>query len=156
MFGAVDCFSARHFVKEVFLDSDTDLAVLTFVPSLPKDTPFSVEEVARTRQIVESLQGTKRLLIHGRVHPNEPGDIERMPELAERWKISAWKTYTGFGRGGKGYWLDDPRTGIPFIEKARALGREGDLRAQGRQASAWGWAGAGAERCRALPLTPHC
>ena len=122
VFGAVECFSARHFIKEVFLDSDTDLAVLTFVPSLPKDTPFSMEEVARTRQIVESLEGTKRLLIHGRVHPNEPGDIERMPELAERWKISAWKTYTGFGREGKGYWLDDPRTGIPFIEKARALG----------------------------------
>jgi predicted TIM-barrel fold metal-dependent hydrolase len=122
VFGSVDCFSARHFVKEVFLDSDTDLAVLTFVPSLPKDTPFSMEEVARTRQIVESLEGTKRLLIHGRVHPNEPGDVDRMAELAERWKISAWKTYTGFGRGGKGYWLDDPQVGIPFIEKARALG----------------------------------
>ena len=122
VFGSVDCFSARHYVKEVFLDSETDLAVLTFVPSLPQDTPFSMDEVAKTREIVDALEGTKRLLIHGRVHPNEPGDLERMPELAERWKISAWKTYTGFGRGGKGYWLDDPRVGIPFIEKARALG----------------------------------
>ena len=122
VFGTVDCFSAQHFVKEVSLDSDTDLAVLTFVPSLPQDSPLSIEEADKTRRIVDSLQGTKRLLVHGRVHPNVPGDLERMPELAERWKIAAWKTYTGFGPGGKGYWLDDPKTGIPFIERARSLG----------------------------------
>ena len=72
--------------------------------------------------IVASLAGTKRLLLHGRVHPNVPGDLERMPELKERWNIAAWKTYTGFGPGGKGYFLDDPKCGIPFIERARALG----------------------------------
>src|SRR3954452_7978660 len=84
VFGAVDCFSARHYVKEVFLDSDTDLAVLTFVPSLPGDTPLSIAEADHTRQVVAALQGTKRLLVHGRVHPNLPGELERMPELAER------------------------------------------------------------------------
>jgi predicted TIM-barrel fold metal-dependent hydrolase len=122
VFGSVDCFSARHFIKEVFLDSDTDLAVLTFVPSLPEDSPLSIEEADKTRQVVDALEGTKRLLVHGRVHPNVPGELDRMQELAERWKIAAWKTYTGFGPGGKGYFLDDPKFGIPFIEKARALG----------------------------------
>jgi hypothetical protein len=122
VFGAVECFSAKHFVKEIFLDSDTDVAVLTFVPSLPEDTPLSIDEADKTRQIVASLAGTKRLLLHGRVHPNVPGDLERMPELKERWNIAAWKTYTGFGPGGKGYFLDDPKFGIPFIERARALG----------------------------------
>jgi hypothetical protein len=122
VFGSVDCFSAQHFVKEIFLDSDTDLAVLTFVPALPEDNPLTVEEGDKTRRIVESLESTKRLLMHGRVHPNLPGELERMPELAEKWKISAWKTYTGFGPGGKGYWLDDPKVGIPFIERARSLG----------------------------------
>jgi predicted TIM-barrel fold metal-dependent hydrolase len=122
VFGAVDCFSARHYVKEVFLDSDTDVAVLTFVPSLPNDTPLSIAEADHTRQVVAALKETKRLLVHGRVHPNLPGELESMPELAERWKIAAWKTYTGFGPRGQGYWLDDPKVGIPFIEKARALG----------------------------------
>jgi len=122
IFGAVDCFSAQHYVKEIFLDSDTDVAVLTFVPSLPEDSPLSIDEADKTRQIVDALQGSKRLLLHGRVHPNVPGEIERMPELASKWKISAYKTYTGFGPGGKGYWLDDPKTGIPFIERARSLG----------------------------------
>jgi hypothetical protein len=36
----VDCFSAEKFIKHVFMDSDTDLAVLSFVPEFPKTTLF--------------------------------------------------------------------------------------------------------------------
>ena len=39
----------------------------------------------------------------------------------EKWRISAWKTYTQFGPNGKGYFLHDD-VGIRFIEKARTLG----------------------------------
>jgi uncharacterized protein len=73
------------------------------------------------RRIVDRLDGTHRLLLHGRVNPNQPGDLEAMDELAQRWKVSAWKTYTQFGPGGKGFFLSDD-VGIRFIEKARALG----------------------------------
>jgi predicted TIM-barrel fold metal-dependent hydrolase len=45
-----------------------------------------------------------------------------MEELAQRWKVAAWKTYTQYGPGGRGYRLDDEKLGIPFLEKARALG----------------------------------
>jgi predicted TIM-barrel fold metal-dependent hydrolase len=44
-----------------------------------------------------------------------------MDELAAKWNICAWKTYTQFGPGSKGYFLSDD-AGIRFIEKARALG----------------------------------
>jgi predicted TIM-barrel fold metal-dependent hydrolase len=44
-----------------------------------------------------------------------------MDELKERWKISAWKTYTQWGPDGKGYFLSDD-VGTRFIEKARRLG----------------------------------
>jgi predicted TIM-barrel fold metal-dependent hydrolase len=44
-----------------------------------------------------------------------------MDELKERWKVSAWKTYTQWGVDGKGFFLSDD-TGTRFIEKARALG----------------------------------
>src|SRR6185369_2356609 len=66
-------------------------------------------------------QGTHRLLLHGRVNPNQPGDLEGMDELKEKWGISAWKTYTQWGPDGKGFFLSDD-VGIRFIEKARALG----------------------------------
>jgi predicted TIM-barrel fold metal-dependent hydrolase len=119
----IGCFSARQYVKEVFGESDTALAVLSFVPEPDRDAaPLLAEEAAATREIVDALQGTQRLLIHGAVHPGFPGELERMDELASRYSVSAWKTYTQYGPNGRGYRLDDPKLGIPFLEKARALG----------------------------------
>jgi predicted TIM-barrel fold metal-dependent hydrolase len=109
------------FVKDVFMDSDTDLMVLSFVPSARDAEPVTIQAADAVRRIVEKLEGTHRLLLHGRVNPNQPGDLETMDELAQRWGVSAWKTYTQYGPGGRGYFLTDD-IGIRFIEKARALG----------------------------------
>ncbi len=119
---AIDCFSAEHFIREVFLDSDTDMAVLSAVPAAPEDNPLSTEEAAATRAMVDAMGGRHRLLIHGLVHPNLKGQIENMPAQKEKYAISAWKTYTQWGPQGTGFWLDDPDVGIPFIEQARQLG----------------------------------
>jgi predicted TIM-barrel fold metal-dependent hydrolase len=119
----IECFSARQFVKEVFVDSDTAMAVLSFVPEPDRDAaPLRIEEAAATRALVDSMHGGGRLLLHGPVHPNFPGELERMEELAERWRVAAWKTYTQYGPKGRGYRLDDERVGLPFVEKARSLG----------------------------------
>ncbi|QBQ54148.1 amidohydrolase family protein [Nitrosococcus wardiae] len=120
--GAIECFSAEHFIREVFLDSDTDMAVLSAVPAAPEDNPLSTEEAAATRALVEAMEGNYRLLIHGLVHPNLPGAIEEMAQQKEKHQVAAWKTYTQWGPEGKGYWLDDEQYGIPFIERARELG----------------------------------
>lgn len=117
----LQCIGPDEFVKDVFLDSDTDLMVLSFVPSSREGEPLTIEEAAATARIVEKLEGTHRLFIHGRVNPNQPGDLEGMDELAQRYRISAWKTYTQWGPDGKGFWLDDD-AGLAFIEKARRLG----------------------------------
>jgi predicted TIM-barrel fold metal-dependent hydrolase len=109
------------FIKDVFMDSDTDMMVLSFVPSTKANEPVPIEAADAVRRTVERLQGTHRLLLHGRVNPNQPGDLEGMDELKEKWGVSAWKTYTQYGPGGKGYFLSDD-IGIRFIEKARKLG----------------------------------
>jgi predicted TIM-barrel fold metal-dependent hydrolase len=109
------------FIKDVFMDSDTDLMVLSFVPSTREAEPVTIQAADAVRRIVEKLEGTHRLLLHGRVNPNQPGDLETMDELKEKWGVSAWKTYTQYGPGGKGYFLSD-EVGVRFIEKARALG----------------------------------
>ncbi len=119
--GHLRCLGPEEFVKDVFLDSDTDLMVLSFVPSRRDDEPVTIQAADAVRRIVDRLEGTHRLLVHGRVNPNQPGDLEAMDELAQRWRVSAWKTYTQFGPGGKGFFLSDD-VGIRFIEKARALG----------------------------------
>jgi predicted TIM-barrel fold metal-dependent hydrolase len=95
--------------------------VLSMVPSTAETEPVSIEAADATRQIVDELQGSKRLLLHGRVNPNQEGDLERMEELAAKWGVSAWKTYTQFGPNGTGYYLSDD-VGLAFIEKARDLG----------------------------------
>jgi uncharacterized protein len=115
----LDCLGPEEFVKDVFRDSDTDMMVLSFVPSAPDAEPLTIQAADAVRQIVDRMG--KRLLVHGRVNPNQAGDLERMDELKERWKVSAWKTYTQFGPGGKGFFLSDD-IGTRFIEKARGLG----------------------------------
>jgi predicted TIM-barrel fold metal-dependent hydrolase len=109
------------FIKDIFMDSDTDLMVLSFVPSTREAEPVTIQAADAVRRIVDKLEGTHRLLLHGRVNPNQAGDLETMDELAQRWKVSAWKTYTQYGPGGRGYFLSDD-VGTRFIEKARALG----------------------------------
>lgn len=116
----LECLSGDQFVKDVFLDSDTDLMVLSFVPSPSDREPLTIEEAAAVRDIVNKMDH-KRLFLHGRVNPNQPGDLALMDDLVKQWNIVAWKCYTQYGPGGKGFWLDD-EPGIALIEKARALG----------------------------------
>ena len=118
----INCLGPEQFVKNVFMDSDTDMMVLSFVPSTKEDEPLTIEEADATRRIVDELEGSHRLMLHGRVNPNQDGDLDAMDELKERWDVCGWKTYTQFGPGGKGFFLSDEDTGIPFIEKAIDLG----------------------------------
>ncbi len=116
----LDCIGPDQFVKDVFLDSDTDLMVLSFVPSTRADEPLTIEEASATRDIVEKLEGSQRLMLHGRVNPNQPGDVEDMERLKEFGAV-AYKTYTQWGPSGKGFWMTDD-VGVAFVEKARKLG----------------------------------
>ena len=83
----LQCLGAKEFIKDVFLDSDTDMMVLSFVPSMHEAEPLTIEEAAETRRIVAEMQGSHRLLLHGRCNPNQPGDMSRMAELADRWEV---------------------------------------------------------------------
>ncbi len=117
----LQCLGPDAFIRHIFMDSDTDLAVLSFVPSRRAAEPLTIEEAAATAAIVEKMEGSHRLLLHGRVNPNQEGDLDGMDELAEVHRISAWKTYTQWGPDGKGFYLDDD-VGIAMLEKARRLG----------------------------------
>ncbi len=113
------------YVRCVFLESETAVAVLT---SAPGDEPRNIltnPEIAATRQLVDRLAGTGRLLNHSIVHPNRPGELDAMARLAERYDPAGWKVYTLYGdetTGGRGWMLDDEATGVPFLERARDLG----------------------------------
>jgi predicted TIM-barrel fold metal-dependent hydrolase len=116
----LNCIGPDQFVKDVFLDSDTDLMVLSFVPSSREDEPLTIEEASATRDIVEKLEGSQRLMLHGRVNPNQPGDVEDMERL-KSFGVVAYKTYTQWGPSGTGFWMTDD-VGVAFVERARKLG----------------------------------
>jgi uncharacterized protein len=115
------CLTSEEFVKDIFLDSDTDMMVLSFVPSRRNASPLEIESADNVRRIVDRMEGNHRLMIHGRVNPNQPGDIEDMPRLQEQFGICAWKCYTQWGPDGNGFYLTDD-VGIRFVEEARRLG----------------------------------
>jgi predicted TIM-barrel fold metal-dependent hydrolase len=121
--GHLNCFTPDAFIKEMFMDSDTDMAVLTFSPSLTERMTLTHQEAAITADMVEAMEGNHRLLLHGKVVPNLPGDLDAMEEIASTYNISAWKTYTQYSVDNKtGWWLNDEEYGLPLIEKVRASG----------------------------------
>jgi predicted TIM-barrel fold metal-dependent hydrolase len=117
----VECFSSEQLLKDVFLDSDTAMGVLSHVPGGVDTNPLDFEAAGATRVAANALDGTERLLLHGRCMPALPGELDGMDEQAARYKLAGFKTYTQFGPGG-GFYLDDERHGLPFIERARKLG----------------------------------
>ncbi|WP_280154755.1 amidohydrolase family protein [Piscinibacter sp. XHJ-5] len=120
----IECFSSGALLKDVFLDSDTAMGVLSHVPGGLDTNPLDFEAAGATREAANALDGTERLLLHGRCMPTLPGELEGMEAQAARYKLSAFKTYTQFGPrdGAAGFFLDDDRHGTPFIERARKLG----------------------------------
>ena len=118
--GEYDCFSAQMLAKEVFLDSDTDVAVVSALWGEPSPTP--IHYAAEAREIVAAIGGEgARTLIHGGVFPQVPGQVESMDEKAQRYGVSAWKMYPQYGPDGTGIFLTDPSAGRMF-ERARSLG----------------------------------
>jgi len=120
--GGYACYSAEQLVKEVFLDSDTQVSVVSALWGARGSNPTPIEYAAEARAIIDTLGGRQRALIHGGVLPNEPGALTFMEVHARDFNVAAWKTYPQWGPDGTGYWMDDEQYGIPFIEKARELG----------------------------------
>ena len=52
----------------------------------------------------------------------EVAPLQLMKDAIDRYPIAAWKCYTQWGPEGRGFELDSPEIGIPFIERARELG----------------------------------
>jgi len=52
----------------------------------------------------------------------EVAPLQLMKDAVDRYPIAAWKCYTQWGPDGRGFELDSPDVGIPFIERARQLG----------------------------------
>jgi predicted TIM-barrel fold metal-dependent hydrolase len=123
--GTIDDLSWQNFVKEVFLDSETSIGLISTPPGpYPQEAVVPPSEMAHIRDEVNRVAGSQRMLAHGLATPQlGRADLEFMAMQAETLKVEAWKCYTGSCPKGfeHGWWMDDERIAYPMLEQARKL-----------------------------------
>ena len=123
--GTIDDLSWKNFVKEVFLDSETTVGLISTPPGpYPQEAVVPPKEMAHIRDEINRLAGSQRMLAHGLATPQlGAADLEFMAMQAETLKVDAWKCYTGACPKGfdRGWRMDDEQIAYPMLEQARTL-----------------------------------
>src|SRR6266436_3448369 len=124
----IDDLKYQNFVKEIYMDSDTKIAILSNSPSeKPEDWFLPQDVVFKTRETVNKEAGSRRMLAHFIITPGWPGWLEQIDKAIEVYKPDSWKGYTVGDNTHKEsanhpYHLDDDKLMYPFYEKAVKAG----------------------------------
>jgi hypothetical protein len=124
----LDAYKFDNYVKHMWLDSDTKVALLSGAPfDDPSAWFLSNDQINAAQQAVNKLAGSKRMLFHSLVTPKQPGWMEELDRCIAEVKPSSWKSYT-IGdplnpKTTKYPWrLDDEAVVYPWYEKAVKAG----------------------------------
>src|SRR5438128_374510 len=144
-----ECLGRFHYLKELMLDSATDVTILSAVPWKPDGQPLPLSESINTAEIVRTLAGgTRRTYCHKFVLPNRGSlgdnsdqlltaagqdpvffqeEMDLMTAAAAQYAqndgyLRAWKIYTPWGDvpNTSGWWLDNS-FGLKFIQHVKDL-----------------------------------
>ena len=108
-----------NYFKEIFLDSDTKIALISSAPSeIPEDWFLTNRQMAEARSTVNGRAGSKRLMTHAIITPEAPGWLDALDaalelepdslkgytvgdnthkELARQpWRMDSEETYKGY------------------------------------------------------------
>ncbi|MGD8351401.1 MAG: amidohydrolase family protein [Nitrospirota bacterium] len=110
----------ENYIKEIFLESDTSVALLSSAPADREEDWFlRNEEIDRARSIVNGLAGSRRLLSHAVFAPGMPGWMEAL-ERAIALRPDSWKGYTVGDPLSDSRWpwrMDDEELVYPAYQK---------------------------------------
>ena len=124
--GTLADLSWETFVKEVFLDSETAIGLISTPPGpYPQEAVVPPKEMTHIRDEINRVTQSRRMLAHGLVTPQlGQADLDFMDLQAATLKVDAWNAYTGAAPKGfdRGWFVDDEQIAYPMLEKARALG----------------------------------
>lgn len=125
---SLDYLKFSNYVKEVYVDSDTKVAILSGSPVDDEENMFLTnEQIAAARQSVNTVARSRRMLAHGIIQPKEPDFMDAVDYTIDELKPDSWKGYT-IGdplfqtRRASNYRLDDEELMYPFYEKAVQAG----------------------------------
>src|SRR5258705_12903092 len=124
--GTLADLSWQNFIKEVFLDSETAIGLISTPPGpYPQEAVVPPKEMTHIRDEINRITQSRRMLAHGLVTPQlGQTDLDFMDQQAATLKVDAWKAYTGAAAKGfdRGWFLDDEKIAYPMLEKARKTG----------------------------------
>jgi hypothetical protein len=121
-------FKFENYVKEVFVDSDTKVALLS---GAPFDDPtwdlLTNDQIAAARGAINRIADSRRLLGHAIFTPKKNGWMDQVDRAIAELKPDSWKGYTIgdplFPSKAGSFWrLDDEKVVYPFYEKAVKAG----------------------------------
>jgi len=119
----IDDLMFQNYLKEIYLDSDTKVALISGAPSeVPEDWFLTNEMKAGARADVNGLAGTKRMLSHAIFTPGYDGWLEQVDHAIRDLKPDSMKGYTIGDNTNKDLskhpWrLDDEKLVYPAYEK---------------------------------------
>jgi predicted TIM-barrel fold metal-dependent hydrolase len=119
-----------NWFKEIYLDSDTKVALISGAPSEDARDWFLTNDMkldARTK--VNTAAGSRRCLSHAIFTPGYPGWMEEVDRAIETMKPDSWKGYTVGDNTRKELsthpWrMDDEKLVYPFYEKITKAGHD--------------------------------
>jgi len=116
----------ENMVKEVFLDSETAIGLISTPPGpYPEEAVVPPKEMTHIRDEINRVTQSRRMLAHGLITPQlGQADLDFMDRQAATLKVDAWKGYTGAAPKGfdRGWFVDDEKIAYPMLERARKLG----------------------------------
>jgi predicted TIM-barrel fold metal-dependent hydrolase len=116
------------YVKEIFVDSDTKVALLSGAPFDDPSWEFLTnDQIAMARTAINKISGSRRLLAHSLFSPKRAGWMDEVDRCITTIKPDSWKGYTIgdplFPSKQQSYWrLDDDKLMYPFYEKISKTG----------------------------------
>jgi predicted TIM-barrel fold metal-dependent hydrolase len=116
-------YKFENYVKEIFVDSDTKVALLSGVPFDDQSWDLlSNDQIAMARAAINRIAGSRRLLAHSVFTPKRQGWMDEVDRCISVVKPDSWKGYTIgdplFPSKLGSYWrLDDQKLMYPFYEK---------------------------------------
>jgi predicted TIM-barrel fold metal-dependent hydrolase len=120
---SLDRMKFANYVKEIFVDSDTKVALLS---GSPVDDPFNLflnnDQIVAARSAVNSIAGSRRMLAHSIIQPMSDGWLDEVDRCIETLRPDSWKGYTigdpiFLTKKGSNWRLDDEKRLYPFYEK---------------------------------------